>query len=183
MRLKRTSARNGSEAPSRISDRGELVNLRCSALVLRNLSVLLCRREDDGIWVLPGGTPKRGEGTAAASQREVLEETGLSIISSNVAFVLETTSRDLSHHLIEIVFLGVESRGEVAPQQGEPGLFPEFVPLGNLGSLAMRPPISGYIRGFARYQRGASNGRGLYTASYLGNLWRATDDSAYELRH
>ena len=60
-----------------MSDSDELVNVRCSALVFRGDSVLLCRRsEDEDTWVLPGGTPRLGEGTAAAAEREVLEETG-----------------------------------------------------------------------------------------------------------
>lgn len=165
--------------PLRDSDTGELVNLRCSALVLRDDTVLLCRREGaETNWVLPGGTPKLGEGTAAAARREVLEETGLSITADRVAFVLETTSRDVSHHLIEIVFLGSEERMSSAPLQREPGLVPEFVTLESLGSIGLRPPIAGYIRGYAKYQRAGSSGRAIYTAAYLGNLWRETGEDA-----
>jgi ADP-ribose pyrophosphatase YjhB (NUDIX family) len=160
-------------------DTGELVNMRCSALVFRDDTVLLCRREGaETNWVLPGGTPKLGEGTAAAARREVLEETGLSITADRVAFVLETTSRDVSHHLIEIVFLGSEERMSPAPLQREPGLVPEFVTLESLGSIGLRPPIAGYIRGYAKYQRAGSSGRAIYTAAYLGNLWRETSEDA-----
>ncbi len=166
-----------SEMTQSHPDTGELVNLRCSALILRDDTVLLCRREGaETNWVLPGGTPKLGEGTAAAARREVLEETGLSITADRVAFVLETTSRDISHHLIEIVFLGTEERMSLAPLQREMGLIPEFVALEGLGSIGLRPPIAGYIRGYAKYQRSGSSGRAVFTAAYLGNLWRATGD-------
>lgn len=171
MRLARARASIERVLPERISDQGELVNLRCSALVLRGEAVLLCRREDD-VWVLPGGTPRVGEGTAVAAEREVQEETGLSVTASYVAFVLETTSRDASHHLIEIVFLARERDLDLQPRQCEPGLVPEFVALEGLGDLVLRPPISGYLRGFAKYQRSERSGRGLFTAAYLGNLWR-----------
>ena len=164
------------QSQERMSDSGELVNVRCSALVFRGDSVLLCRRsEDEDTWVLPGGTPRLGEGTAAASEREVLEETGISITADQVAFVLETTSRDVSHHLIEIVFLGREQHSSCGPQQSEPSLVPEFVPLDDLRDIGLRPPIAGYVRGFATYQMSASVVRGSHTAAYLGNLWRATD--------
>jgi 8-oxo-dGTP diphosphatase len=46
-------------------DDREPVNLRCTAMVLRDNAILLCRRSEEGdTWVLPGGTPRRGEGTA-----------------------------------------------------------------------------------------------------------------------
>ena len=166
----------------RRSDSGELVNVRCSALVFRGDSVLLCRRsEDEDTWVLPGGTPRLGEGTAAAAEREVLEETGISISADQVAFVLETTSRDVSHHLIEIVFLGTEQHSSSEPQQSESSLVPKFVLLDDLRDIGLRPPIAGYIRGFAMYQMSASVVRGSHTAAYLGNLWRATDLDAITL--
>lgn len=61
-------------------DETEPINLRCSVLFLRGTAVLLCRRTDeDDTWVLPGGTPRRGEGTVAAARREVAEETGLQV--------------------------------------------------------------------------------------------------------
>jgi 8-oxo-dGTP diphosphatase len=163
--------------PLRVTDRGELVNLRCSVLVFRGETVLLCHRADEGdSWVLPGGTPRLGEGTAAAAQREATEETGLNVTTAGVAFVLETTSRDVSHHLIEIVFLGAEPNAMSQPRQCELGLEPQFVDLDSLGSLELRPPISGYIRGYAKYQRPGNGSRSLFTAAYLGNLWRAADE-------
>lgn len=174
MRLMRSpdkSQRNSNRA----LDQGELVDLRCSALILRRDSVLLCHKTDEDVWVLPGGTPKASEGTASAAEREIAEETGLSISAGHIAFVLETTSRDASHHLIEIVFLGLEANVSAVPEQREEGLIPSFASLEDLGDLKLRPPISGYIRGFARYQRITGDDRRLYTAAYLGNLWREPD--------
>jgi ADP-ribose pyrophosphatase YjhB (NUDIX family) len=152
------------------------LNLRCSALFLRDHSVLLCRRTDrENTWVLPGGTPHRGEGTAAAARREVAEETGLEVAAERVAFVLETTSWDAGHHLIEIVFVGSERDGSAEPEQREPELAPAFVPLDDLDQIGLRPPIGGYIRGYARSNRSAGDLRGS-TAAYLGNVWRPADD-------
>lgn len=152
-------------------DDGEPVDLRCSVLFFRNDSVLLCRRTDhQDMWVLPGGTPQAGEGTAAAARREVQEETGLQVAAERVAFVLETSSWDRVHHRIEIVFLGSERDPRAVPAQLEAHLEPSFVPLADLDKVGLRPPIAGYIRGFARSRQA--------TASYLGNLWRPDGDDA-----
>lgn len=149
------------------------VNLRCSVLLLRDDNVLLCRRtQEDNLWVLPGGTPRPGEGSATAAAREVAEEAGLQVTVERVAFVLETTSWDASHHLIEIVFLAAEGFPRGEPIASEAGLDPGFVALDDLPRLELRPPIAGYMRGYAR-----SIGRGSdphkATAPYLGNVWRA----------
>lgn len=88
--------------------------------------------------------------------------------AERVAFVLETSSWDRVHHRIEIVFLGTERDARVIPQQLEDHLEPSFVALADLNKIGLRPPIAGYIRGFARSRQ--------ETAPYLGNLWRADLD-------
>jgi len=158
-----------------VDDR-EPVDLRCSVLFFRHASVLLCRRTDqENSWVLPGGTPHPGEGSAAAARREVAEETGLQISAERVAFVLETTSWDATHHLIEIIFLGAERDRHAEPVQLEEGLEPSFVLLDDLHHIGLRPPIAGYIRGFARTGGTGSDSRRA-TAAYLGNVWRPLDN-------
>jgi ADP-ribose pyrophosphatase YjhB (NUDIX family) len=153
-------------------DDREPVNLRCAVLVLRANAVLLCRRtEEADTWVLPGGTPRPGEATAAAARREVAEETGLNIVAGRVAFVLETSSRDAKHDLIEIVFIGAEDDPLAQPRQLEAGLAPSFVALDGLEKIGLRPPIAGYIRGYARALRSRRDPR-WSTAAYLGNVWR-----------
>jgi 8-oxo-dGTP diphosphatase len=161
---------------STVDDR-EPVNLRCAVLMLRDDAVLLCRRtEQENTWVLPGGTPRRGEATTAAARREVAEETGLQIVAERVAFVLETTSWDAEHHLIEIVFIGAEDDPSTQPRQLETSLEPSFVALDGLEKIGLRPPIAGYIRGYARSLRTRRDPR-WSTSAYLGNVWRPDGDA------
>jgi ADP-ribose pyrophosphatase YjhB (NUDIX family) len=142
------------------------VELRCSAVLFRGSRVLLVRRSGRRKpgWVLPGGTPRHGESMAACVRREVREETGLHAEPSGVAFVLEATGPGPGVHTVDLVFLAVEHGRQAAPLSSEPGLEPQFVALGMLARLDLRPPLAGHLRGLAA--------RRPAVAPYLGNLWR-----------
>jgi 8-oxo-dGTP pyrophosphatase MutT (NUDIX family) len=63
----------------RLSKQGRL-RLGCSAAIFDEQGrILLTRRADNGQWCLPGGGMESGESAAEACEREVLEETGLSV--------------------------------------------------------------------------------------------------------
>lgn len=154
---------------------GAPTDLRCSVLLFRAASVLLCQRTDlEDTWVLPGGTPRRDESTANAARREVREETGLNVDVERVAFVMETAGWEEPGRRVEIVFLGSERDRSLQPEQVEDHLRPVFVELADLDKVGLRPPVAGYIRGLGRPDRA--------TAAYLGNLWRPDPDPAPPVR-
>ena len=63
----------------RIGKQGR-IRLGCSAAIFDEQGrVLLTERQDNGQWCLPGGGMDPGESAAEACEREVLEETGLSV--------------------------------------------------------------------------------------------------------
>lgn len=63
----------------RIAKQGKL-RLGCSAAIFdEHGRILLTRRQDNGQWCLPGGGVEAGESVAEACEREVGEETGLSV--------------------------------------------------------------------------------------------------------
>jgi 8-oxo-dGTP diphosphatase len=146
------------------------VSLRCSAVVFRADQVLLCQRPT-GEWVLPGGTPQHGEGSAACVLREVREETGLRVDPQRVAFVLEATNLDHGQHLIEIVFHAVPVDTDAEPQPVEAGLHPRYVSVTQLPGLVLRPPIAGHIRSLHATPH-------LRAGIYLGNVWRPDPNDA-----
>jgi len=142
------------------------IELRCSAVVVRQQTVLLVHRargtEDD--WVLPGGTPREAESMAACARREVLEETGLHVDPSRVAFVLEVLGPEGGPRTVDIVFAATDAGPDMRPEQQEPNLIPAFVPVDEISGLDMRPPLAGHLRAMLGQ-------RGRY-APYLANLWR-----------
>jgi len=143
------------------------IELRCSAVVVRQQTVLLVHRTRDGAddWVLPGGTPRAGESMAACARREVLEETGLRVDPSRVAFVLEVLGPDGGPRTVDIVFAATEAAPGTGPDRQEPGLSPAFVAVDEISGLDLRPPLAGHLRGMLGH-------RGRLYAPYLANLWR-----------
>ena len=106
-------------------------DVRCSAVVFRGQDVLLVRRLHDGEddWVLPGGTPRPGESMVAWARRETLEETGLAVEPSRIAFVLETQGPRSGRHTVHLVFLAPPPAPGQEPRSLEPDLSATFVPL------------------------------------------------------
>lgn len=145
-------------------------DVRCSTIIFRGQELLLVHRARNGAddWVLPGGTPRPGESMAACARRETLEETGVSVQPTRVAFVLEALKPGSSRRTVDLVFLAIGSSGS-EPESAEPDLEARFVPLAVLSELRMRPPLAGYLR--ALNANGASR-----SAAYLGNLWRPDPD-------
>lgn len=63
----------------RLGRQGKL-RVGCSAAIFdEHGRILLTRRTDNGQWCLPGGRMESGESAAEACEREVLEETRLSV--------------------------------------------------------------------------------------------------------
>jgi 8-oxo-dGTP pyrophosphatase MutT (NUDIX family) len=102
---------------------------------------------------------------AACARREVLEETGLHVDPSRVAFVLEVLGPDGGPRTVDIVFVATDAAPGSLPQEREPGLRPVFIPADELNALDLRPPLAGHLRSMLGQRRQ------LY-APYLANLWR-----------
>jgi len=113
----------------RIGKQGKL-RLGCSAAIFdKHGRILLTRRADNGQWCLPSGAMDPGESAAEACEREVLEETGLSVRLKRLVGVYSHPDQLTVYpdgNKVQIVALHFEA--EVTG--GEPGLSNETTEIG-----------------------------------------------------
>ena len=87
--------------------------------------VLFVRRKDDGKWGMPAGALELGESILDCLEREVLEETGLEVVSATpIAIYSEprfafTNAYGGEHQMLAIVFLIDEWRGSLVKNTDE----------------------------------------------------------------
>ena len=126
----------------RLAKQGEL-RLGCSAILFdeKREKVFLTRRTDNDRWCLPGGRMEAGESAAEACEREVLEETGLTVRVQHLVGVYSDPDQLVIYpdgNKVHIVVLNFEA--EII--SGEPGLSDEttgfgFFSLGEMGAMPM----------------------------------------------
>lgn len=101
--------------------------------------VLLVKRMDIPVWVLPGGGMDAGESPEEGALREVLEETGYeSVVVRKVAEYLPVNKMTQFSHLFECRIVGG------SPKTGAETKEVRFFPLNALPGLP--PPYEGWIR-------------------------------------
>ena len=90
------------------------------AVVVKAGKVLLVRRGHDpsrGLWSLPGGAVKSGEGLKEAVAREVKEECGIEVSVGDVVDVLDRIYADpegrIQYHYVIVDFLASWRRGRL----------------------------------------------------------------------
>lgn len=79
------------------------------AIIRQDGKVLAIKRRDNGHWEPPGGVLEPGEDMLAGLQREVLEETGLSVEADRLSGVYQNMERDI----ISLVFRCRTIQGEL----------------------------------------------------------------------
>jgi 8-oxo-dGTP diphosphatase len=90
----------------------------CVIPVLPDGQIVLIRRRDTGRWGLPGGLIDWGEDILTATQRELMEETGLTVVSiERLVGVYSAPERDPRFHSICVA---VATRVEGIPRIADP---------------------------------------------------------------
>lgn len=110
-------------------------------MVIRDGAVLLVRRgrpPRQGQWGLPGGAQELGETVFEAAAREVLEETGLTVVPRTVLTTVDSVTRDeagrvrFHYTLVEVL---ADCPGGGTPVTGDDADAAEWVPLAEAEAL------------------------------------------------
>lgn len=142
--------------------------VRVAAAIIAHggLVVVTQHKHGSSYALLPGGGVAWGEPLIRALEREVLEEIGLPIAVENLLLVNDSIAPDGSKHVINLTFSArpLASTDHLAPH--DPTIDAVMVvPLDELTTLDLRPPIADHLR------RALRRRHWWPLAAYLGALW------------
>lgn len=118
--------------------------LGVGAVVVHQDRILLVQRGREpakGQWAIPGGKVAPGESLVAATEREILEETGIQIDVGDLAWHFEFVERDKSgevkFHYVVLDFFARYSGGEL--QAGDDAAAVCWAGFDELGTMRLNP--------------------------------------------
>jgi len=128
------------------------------ALVVRDGAILLERRADFGTWGIPGGGLDEDETVEQGIAREVLEETGLDVVSTELLGVFSDPSRIIEYtdgnvyRFLTLAFVVSVAPG--VPRVSEESLELRFVPFSRVRDFqigaALVPVVDAFLERRAR---------------------------------
>jgi ADP-ribose pyrophosphatase len=136
----------------------EHARVAVGAVVFKQNRVLLVRRASPpahGDWAIPGGKVRLGETLKQAAEREIFEETGITIQAGEPVFCFDTIERDpggrVRFHYVIIDLAAEYTHGE--PYAGDDALEVRWVAPEELHTLQVSPATLTLLRdryGFSR---------------------------------
>ncbi|HEU12773.1 MAG: NUDIX domain-containing protein [Thermoplasmata archaeon] len=115
----------------------KIPSLTVDGIINEGKSILLIKRGRDpfrGLYALPGGFVEYGETVESAIEREILEETGLSVKIRRILGIYSSPDRDPRGHTVSIVYILERTGG--TPKAGDDAEELKFFDLDNLPELA-----------------------------------------------
>jgi 8-oxo-dGTP diphosphatase len=127
--------------------------IRVAAMIRRGDTVLLCNHTKQGrsYWLLPGGGVEEGESLHEALLRELDEECSLRSVTVEgpiaIAESISPTGQRPRKHVVHLLFAGSVADGDFAGITSEDATIRghRLVPIGELPSLDVRPPIHRFL--------------------------------------
>ena len=100
----------------------DLPRVAVGAIVFKDNKILLVRRDKppaDNLWAIPGGRVEIGETLQQAAEREIFEETGITIRAGEPVFTFDVIDRDsrgrIRFHYVIVDLTADYLRGEPRP--------------------------------------------------------------------
>ena len=130
--------------------------------------VLVERKFPPPGWAIPGGFVEEGEPVEEAALREMKEETGLTVLLTDLLYVYSDPRRDPRHHTATVVFVGRPADPKAPPVAGDDAgkaqLFPAEAP--------PKPMAFDHARVLADYRTWKASGKRPAPMEQL-TIWRA----------
>jgi ADP-ribose pyrophosphatase len=125
--------------------------LAVGAIVFKDDRVLLVKRgrpPAKGQWAIPGGNVKLGESLQMAAQREIFEETGITILAREPVFTFDAIVKDnygkIQFHYVIVDLAAEFVRGEIRP--GDDAANVRWVAAAELDRLNVSAPTLNLLR-------------------------------------
>ena len=125
--------------------------LAVGAIVFKDDKVLLVKRgrpPAKGQWAIPGGNVKLGESLQKAAQREIFEETGLTVQAREPVYTFDAIVKDndgkIQFHYVIVDLAADFVRGEIRP--GDDAANVRWVSAAELGRLNISAPTLNLLR-------------------------------------
>jgi 8-oxo-dGTP diphosphatase len=147
--LKNSRSKQGNDYPDK-------PRVAVGAVVFNNKRVLLVRRgqpPSEDLWAIPGGSVEIGETLQEAAEREILEETGVTIRAGDPVYTFDAIERDgtgkIRFHYVIIDLSADYVKGD--PTAGDDALEARWVTAQEIDELQVSPPTLKLLKGKFRF--------------------------------